>query len=75
MLRTVTGGAGTGKSTYLINMVKKLLKNNKRIIYIVPEQYSFESDKKLYKALGADGFNSILSLSFTSLAKEIFEKQ
>ncbi len=74
MLGLITGGAGTGKSTYLINKVKELADKNKKIIFIVPEQYSFESDKKLYKALGAKRFNSILSLSFTSLAKQIFEE-
>ena len=74
MLTFVTGGAGFGKSTYLIEKASELADNRKRLIFIVPEQFSFESDKKLYKALGSEKFNSILSLSFTSLAKEIFEK-
>lgn len=74
MLKFVTGGAGYGKSTFLINEIYRLAKSEKKIIFIVPEQFSFESDKKIYKALGAEKFNRILSLSFTSLTKEIFEK-
>lgn len=75
MLKTFIGGAGCGKSYNLIKELCKLAqKNNKKIIYIVPEQFSFEADKKLYKALGPEKFNNILSVSFTSLAKEIFEK-
>lgn len=74
MLKFVTGGAGYGKSTLLINEISRLAEDNKKIIFIVPEQFSFESDKKIYKALGAENFNKILSVSFTSLTKEIFEK-
>lgn len=74
MLRFITGGAGYGKSTFLINEISKLAENDKKVIFIVPEQFSFESDKKIYKELGAERFNKILSLSFTALTKEIFEK-
>lgn len=74
MLKFILGGAGYGKSSLLIDTISKLSEQNKKIIFIVPEQFSFESDKKIYKQLGAEKFNKILSLSFTSLAKEIFEK-
>lgn len=74
MLKFITGGAGYGKSTLLIDKIGELADTEKKIIFIVPEQFSFESDKKIYKALGAKKFNKILSVSFTSLTKEIFEK-
>ncbi|MBE6845267.1 MAG: hypothetical protein E7508_06085 [Ruminococcus sp.] len=74
MLKFILGGAGYGKSTMLIDTINKLSDTDKKIIFIVPEQFSFESDKKIYKKLGAEKFNKVLSLSFTSLAKEIFEK-
>ena len=41
----VTGGAGFGKSTYLIEKASELADNRKNLIFIVPEQFSFESDK------------------------------
>ncbi len=74
MLNFILGGAGYGKSSLLIETIEKLAENDKKIIFIVPEQFSFEADKKIYKHLGVAKFNKILSLSFTSLAKEIFEK-
>ncbi|MBQ3566340.1 MAG: PD-(D/E)XK nuclease family protein [Oscillospiraceae bacterium] len=73
MLNFILGGAGYGKSTFLIDKVNELA-SDKKIIFIVPEQFSFESDKKIYKKIGAEKFNNILSLSFTSLAKEIFQQ-
>lgn len=74
MLKFILGGAGFGKSTVIINEIYKLADSGKKIIVIVPEQFSFDSDKKLYKKLGCRLFNRILSLSFTTMAREIFEK-
>ena len=72
MLHFVLGCAGSGKSRLLMEKVRQT-GSDKKIIYIVPEQFSFDNDKKLYEFLGTAGFNNIFSLSFTSLAKEIFE--
>lgn len=73
MLHFVLGCAGSGKSRLLMEKVRQT-GSDKKIIYIVPEQFSFDNDTKLYEFLGTAGFNNIFSLSFTSLAKEIFEK-
>lgn len=74
MLKLVLGGAGFGKSTLINNKINTIAENDKKVIVIVPEQFSFDSDKKLYKKLGCQKFNKILSLSFTTIAREIFEK-
>lgn len=74
MLRFILGGAGSGKSSRLTDLIDKAAENDKRVVVIVPEQFSFDSDKKLYKKLGCQRFNKILSVSFTTAAREIFEK-
>lgn len=74
MLEFIIGGAGSGKSSMLTDKIKSDTENGKRVIVIVPEQFSFDFDKKLYRKLGCMEFNKILSLSFTTVAKEIFEK-
>ncbi len=74
MLNFILGGAGFGKSTLITEKINSIIEQQKQIIVIVPEQFSFDSDKKLYKKLGAKNFNKILSLSFTTITKEIFEK-
>ncbi len=74
MLNFILGGAGCGKSYLMMKKISQIINNGNKVIFIVPEQFSFESDKKLYNFLGAENFNKILSVSFTSLAKEIFER-
>lgn len=74
LLKFILGGAGSGKSSRLTDIINDFARKDKRVAVIVPEQFSFDSDKKLYKKLGCQRFNKILSLSFTTTAKEIFEK-
>ncbi len=74
MLKFILGGAGSGKSSVLTEKINELADRSEKVIVIVPEQFSFDSDKKLYKKLGCLKFNRILSLSFTTLSKEIFQK-
>ena len=70
MVEFITGQAGSGKTT---SMFEKIKNNSGKQLVIVPEQYSYEFDKKLYFFLGAEKFNEILSLSFTSLARQLFQ--
>ncbi|MCM1226566.1 MAG: PD-(D/E)XK nuclease family protein [Clostridium sp.] len=74
MLKFILGGAGSGKSTLLSDTINAAADTGKSVIVIVPEQFSFDSDKKLYSKLGCKNFNRILSTTFTKLAAEIFEK-
>ncbi len=73
MIEFITGAAGSGKSTEMIGKIDLCAEENKDICIIVPEQFSYEFDKNLYKKIGAQKFNSLLSLSFTGLARHIFQ--
>ena len=73
MIKFITGAAGSGKSTEMIGKIDLCADENKDICIIVPEQFSYEFDKNLYKKIGAQKFNSLLSLSFTGLARHIFQ--
>ena len=61
MLHLIIGGAGCGKSTRLIGQIRKAYEQGERIYALVPEQYSFTNDLKLYEALGPTAFNAIQS--------------
>lgn len=74
MLEFIIGGAGSGKSVKLAERISSAVKTEKNAVVIVPEQFSFDSDKKLYKSLGAVKFNKMLSVSFTTLAAAIFSR-
>lgn len=74
MLNFILGGAGTGKSEELIEKIRECYDTGKNILVIIPDQFSFEYDKKLYNKLGAVCFNGLTVLSFSRLAQAIFTR-
>ena len=53
-LRFIYGRAGSGKSHFCLEDIKNNVKEGNRepLILLVPEQFSFQSEKNLIKALG-----------------------
>ncbi len=51
-LRIIYGRAGTGKSEYCYKEIADLIKTEKNILIITPEQFSFTAEKKLMDAIG-----------------------
>lgn len=72
MVNFILGASGTGKSETLLNRIEQAVDEGKKICVIIPDQFSFEYDKKLYNRLGAKKFHSVEVLSFARLAREIF---
>ena len=72
MVEFITGQAGSGKTTLMLKRIKDSAESSRQCI-IVPEQFSYEFDKMLYFYLGAEKFNDLFSLSFTSLARQLFQ--
>lgn len=73
MIEFITGTSGTGKTTAMFERIKKFQADGKDVCVLVPEQYSNDFDKKLYLSIGAENFNKLLSLSFNSFARHIFQ--
>ena len=71
MLELVLGTANTGKSEYCLKTAEETVLSGGKVVFIVPEQFSFETQKKLIRRLSPKVFNSIEILSFTGLANEI----
>ncbi len=71
MLTCILGGCGTGKSTRLMEQLRRALEDGKEAIVLVPEQFSFEEEKKLYHHLGAVLFNKMQTYSFATISKHI----
>ena len=71
MLNIISGGAGTGKTFEMMNRIEAAVKNNKDVLVIIPDQFSFEFDKDLYERLGAVLFNRVNVLSFASCNSSI----
>lgn len=73
MIKFILGEAGSGKSSEVIENIKKHADEGKRILVLVPEQFSFEYERKMYFRLGSSLSNMINVLSFTRLAKLVFD--
>ncbi len=71
MLTFLLGGCGTGKSTQLMERIKADLQENHSVLLIVPEQFSFEAEKRLYDFLGPVLFNQVQTFSFATLSRHI----
>ena len=74
MLHMIIGGAGCGKSTRLMERVQAQVAAGERVITLVPEQFSYEFDQKLYRILGPKAFNQLETHSFKSLARSVFQR-
>ncbi|MCR4719321.1 MAG: exodeoxyribonuclease V subunit gamma, partial [Firmicutes bacterium] len=75
-MKIITGGAGSGKSNMLYNlMLENLAKNpDCRAVLIVPEQFSFSAEKTLLSSLGGLGINRVEVLTFSRLLKRYLPK-
>lgn len=74
MLQLVLGRKKSGKTQYCHDLAEKLVKTEKQVVFLVPEQFSFECQRNLLKILGSKTFNKIDILSFTGLCNEIQAK-
>jgi ATP-dependent helicase/nuclease subunit B len=73
LLHFITGRAGSGKTVYARNHLAQLTKCGKEgLILIVPEQFSFESERAMLSLLGPAGANKVDIFSFTRLAEHVF---
>ncbi len=76
MLQFILGRAGSGKTEYLRRMLAEKSRAGKRgLIMLVPEQYSFETEKAMLRLCGAEGANRIQVYSFTRLAEAVFRRE
>ena len=75
-IRFIFGRAGTGKSYYCLNQIKKKLTNDKnnKLIMLVPDQYTFQTEKKLLEYVGEKSLLRAEVLSFKRMATRVFDK-
>ena len=75
-IRFVFGRAGSGKSYYCLNQIKKKLNNDKnnKLIMLVPDQYTFQTEKKLLEYVGEKALLRAEVLSFKRMATRVFDR-
>lgn len=73
MLTFIKGTSGTNRTDILHKKILELLKLEKNVILIVPEQFSFETEKSLLLELGEALFSKIKVTSFSFMAANILK--
>ncbi|MBQ8027261.1 MAG: helicase, partial [Clostridia bacterium] len=72
MLKIVTGRINSGKTTYIQNVIKeKVQSGEEKIFLIVPEQFSFESERSMLALLGEKQALRVEVCGFSRLAQNI----
>ena len=75
MLTFIQGSSGSGKTEFIRQKIGSMLaKKDQRIILIVPEQFSFESERSIHRILGPQKASQVEVASFTRLADGIFRE-
>ena len=68
MLRLVTGRIGSGKTSRIYDEIGKRIECGGSVTLIVPEQFSFRTEKKMLELFGAKGADRVDVVSFSFLA-------
>lgn len=72
MLRLILGRSGTGKSEIAANRAADAARAGRRVLLIVPEQFSFETELRFCDSLTGPASLNLSVLSFTRLSENIF---
>ncbi len=75
MLYLILSRSGGGKTTHITNLIRDFSSSEKqKMTLIVPEQFSFMSEKMMLGKIGARAMSRIDVLSFTSLGEKLVGK-
>lgn len=75
MLHFILGRTACGKTEYLHRKLGEIIDSGcQSAVLIVPEQFTFETDKGILNTIGAVRSNKIEVLSFTRLAEYVFSE-
>jgi len=75
-LRLIYGRAGSGKTRFCLEEIKARINEDagNQLVYLVPEQFSFQAERDLISILEAGGIIKTEVLSFRRLAFRIFNQ-
>lgn len=71
MLRLVMGRAGSGKSSFALKKAREATQSGRKAVVIVPEQFTFETERALLRSAGPSGCLDIEVLSFSRMAHKV----
>ncbi len=75
MLQFILGRAGSGKTVKIQEIIADLVQNGaEKLLLIVPEQSSFETEKAMLTFLGEQGASNVRVATFTRLIELVFRQ-
>ena len=74
MLKFVLGKSGYGKTETVFADIKNRINNENKVLLIVPEQYSYETERKVMTDLGDKGSANVTVTSFSRFSENILIK-
>lgn len=74
MLHLIIGRSSSGKTTLIRKIISEKLDSGEKVALLVPEQFSFESEKGIISMFGAQKASQMGILSFTSLSEKILNE-
>ena len=74
MLKLVLGRSGSGKTHFVTEIAQQAIKAHENAVIIVPEQFTFETERMLLKTLGPEYCLHIEVLSFSRLVHRVFSQ-
>ncbi|MEL7608760.1 MAG: PD-(D/E)XK nuclease family protein [Bacillota bacterium] len=69
----ISGRAGAGKSRAARELIRQRIRAKERPVLVVPEQFTFESERELARAMGG-GLLGVQVLSFSTLAARVLRE-
>ena len=73
-LRIVYGKSGSGKSAYCFSEIAKLVKQEKKIYIITPEQFSFTAERKLMDAIKEKAILNAEVITLSRMAYRVLQE-
>lgn len=72
MLNIITGRTGSGKTRYIRSLAAEIANETSgKVVIIVPEQFSFETERGMLSLLGNEKINNVEILSFSRIAERL----
>lgn len=73
-LRIIYGKSGSGKSKFCFDEIAKLIKTEKKIYIITPEQFSFTAEKKLMDAIDTRAVINAEVITISRMAHRVLQE-
>lgn len=73
MTEIIYGAAGTGKSTLMYKKIADAAESGKKVFLFVPDQFSFEAEKIIYKTVRAPYALNVTVTMFSRMAQRILQ--